>query len=184
MHLALISSFQTLLANKQMKYFRPLLLQILRLGYSLKYTTLNAAEYGVASQRKRLILVAAARGFALPSWPEPTHRDPVWEYSEDYPPPAKVFVTVRDAIQDLEWRNPRVHHRSAIKHSVYCSIPKDGDHPQPSEYALSLGHQESGLITHHITGRLAKEKWDKERSTGSYDRPLNSRCLEWTLCCG
>ncbi|EIM82518.1 uncharacterized protein STEHIDRAFT_114416 [Stereum hirsutum FP-91666 SS1] len=154
----------TLAADKHMEHYRPLLLQILRLGYSLKYTTLNAAEYGVASQRKRLSLVAAAPGFILPSWPEPTHRDPNWEYSEDFTPPAQVFVTVRDAIQDLEWRNPRVHHCSADKHSVYCNIPKDGNHPQPSEYALSLGRQNRGLITHHITGRPAKEEWKEERT--------------------
>lgn len=179
-HLTLSSSFQTLAADKHMEYYRPLLLQILRLGYSLKYTTLNAAEYGVASQRKRLILVAAAPGFILPSWPEPTHRDPNWEYSGDFTPPAQVFVTVRDAIQDLEWRNLRVHHRSADKHSVYCNIPKDGNHPQPSEYALSLGRQDRGLITHHITGRPAKEKWKEERTLGSYDRPLSSECFPYT----
>lgn len=166
-----------------MEYYRPLLLLILRLGYSLKYTTLNAAEYGVASQRKRLILVGAAPGFILPPWPEPTHRDPDWEYSEDFTPPAQVFVTVRDAIQDLEWRNPRVDHRSADKHSVYCSIPEDGDHPQPSEYALSLGRQDCGLITHHITGRPAKPNWDDERTLGSYDRPLGSKYLPYTPRC-
>ncbi len=44
-------------------------------GYNVerKYRVLNAADYGVPQDRRRLFLFGARRGFALPRYPEKTH---------------------------------------------------------------------------------------------------------------
>lgn len=51
----------------------------------LPYRVLNAADYGVPQNRRRLFLVGAKQGYPLP----------------DYPLPLAHRVTVRDAIRDL-----------------------------------------------------------------------------------
>lgn len=49
-----------------------------RKGYSVEhnYQVLNAADYGVPQDRRRLFLYGARRGYALPKYPEPTHFRP------------------------------------------------------------------------------------------------------------
>jgi DNA (cytosine-5)-methyltransferase 1 len=42
------------------------------LGYTTRAEVVNCADYGVPQRRKRAIVAAATRGFALP-WPQPTH---------------------------------------------------------------------------------------------------------------
>lgn len=67
-------------------------------GYSLKYGRLDVSHFGVATARKRLILIVAAPGLELPEWLHPTH-------GGDLNP----VVTLRDAIGDLEWENNRLY---------------------------------------------------------------------------
>jgi DNA (cytosine-5)-methyltransferase 1 len=47
-------------------------------GYSVEknYQVLNAADYGVPQDRRRLFLYGARRGYPLPKYPEPTHYIP------------------------------------------------------------------------------------------------------------
>lgn len=45
------------------------------LGYSLQYKTLDAADFGAPTHRKRLFLIARRDGKPI-VWPEPTHADP------------------------------------------------------------------------------------------------------------
>lgn len=45
------------------------------LGYEVKHKTFDAAEYGAATHRKRLFLVARCDGKPI-EWPEPSHGDP------------------------------------------------------------------------------------------------------------
>ncbi len=57
-------------------------------GYEvvLPYHVLNAADYGVPQDRRRLFLVAARRGLALPEYPEHSpYRSTVWEAIGDLP---------------------------------------------------------------------------------------------------
>ncbi|TFY74303.1 hypothetical protein EWM64_g9709, partial [Hericium alpestre] len=93
-----------LLSDQYRKDFQSMELAILSRQYSLAYKYLNPAEYGIATDCGRCMLLAARSGLRLPAWPTQTHGDLGLEYAG---PGLQPFVTVRDAIRDLEWRNPR-----------------------------------------------------------------------------
>lgn len=56
-------------------------------GYVVEtdYKVLNAADYGVPQDRRRLILMGARKGLALPTYPEPVGRTTVGEAISDIP---------------------------------------------------------------------------------------------------
>ncbi len=98
-------------------------------GYSVEqnYQVLNAADYGVPQDRRRLFLYGARRGYALPKYPEPSH------YRKNGKPnPAKLkeTPTVIDAIGDL----PEAEDFEVLleRDWVYADFSK------PSEYARRL----------------------------------------------
>ncbi|EIM82520.1 S-adenosyl-L-methionine-dependent methyltransferase [Stereum hirsutum FP-91666 SS1] len=143
-------------------------------GDSVKYMTLNAAKFGVGSERPRFALYVVRRGLPLPASPIPTHYSPRRERENEEVKGLLPFVTVRDAIGDLQWRNPRVKIQRTDQLGIHCDVPKDGGQPQPTDYALSLGAQTSGSVTHHRTGKPANPTWDRKRAIGSYDEPLGT----------
>jgi DNA (cytosine-5)-methyltransferase 1 len=71
-----------------------------RKGYSVEedYQVLNAADYGVPQDRRRLFLFGARRGFALPHYPKPSHFRP---NGKPIPTKMKETPTVIQAIGDL-----------------------------------------------------------------------------------
>jgi DNA (cytosine-5)-methyltransferase 1 len=64
-------------------------------GYKVKYQVLNAADYGVAQQRKRIFIVGIRNDLGVEyNFPEPTHGEGR----------AQPYTTIRQAIGDLpEW---------------------------------------------------------------------------------
>jgi DNA (cytosine-5)-methyltransferase 1 len=69
-------------------------------GYSVEehYRVLNAADYGVPQDRRRLFLYGARRGYSLPQYPEPTH---FRVNGTQLPFDMKETPTVLEAIGDL-----------------------------------------------------------------------------------
>jgi len=98
-------------------------------GYSVEenYQVLNAADYGVPQDRRRLFLYGARRGYALPNYPAASHFRP-----NGKPSPAKMkeTPTVIQAIGDL----PEVEDFDVLleRDSVYTQFGK------PSPYARPL----------------------------------------------
>jgi site-specific DNA-cytosine methylase len=95
---------------------------ILLEGYSVKFKVLRCEEYGVASIRKRLILLAAEPGRSLPEWPAPTH-------NSDMVP----FVTLGQAIERFPLNSLTCrlgkhgvlpHHGDVENHCTGCSEAK------------------------------------------------------------
>ena len=74
-------------------------------GYSVRWKTINCVAYGVPQSRKRLVIIAAGPGEALPSFPDPTH------YATD--PGLKPLATINDAIINI----PRtaMDHNTAVR---------------------------------------------------------------------
>lgn len=73
---------------------------IARAGFQLHYRVLDAADFGVAQRRRRLVIIGAAAGVELPRFPEPTHVDADRRSltTEDLP----EHVTAREALSGLE----------------------------------------------------------------------------------
>jgi DNA (cytosine-5)-methyltransferase 1 len=145
---ALVSHFVRIVSELQPKYFvfenvkgltvgghkrflTELMDEIERSGYDVvrDYRVLNAAEYGVPQDRRRLFLMGARRGQSLPRYPEPTTRPPRRERNVDTRalPPTP---TVRDAIGDL----PRIQRRKELLRVDTLR----GELGNPSTYATFL----------------------------------------------
>lgn len=156
------------------------------LGYTCRYTILNASHYGVPQMRQRFFLIAVLENLGIvPDFPEPTHYmelPPGYEGArqvalksidlfnvdevryidpqdpEDYLPPA---ITAEEALRDLP---PITSHldgkmkRGAkdFKHAVTYR-----DDLEPSEYALIMrewpGFESKGAIPDHVTRYLPRD---------------------------
>ncbi|KAJ5757336.1 uncharacterized protein N7511_006030 [Penicillium nucicola] len=53
--------------------FHRVLLDMVEIGYSLRWAVLRCDDYGVPQERKRLVVIAAGPGEILPHFPQPTH---------------------------------------------------------------------------------------------------------------
>jgi DNA (cytosine-5)-methyltransferase 1 len=125
---ALVSHFVRIVSELRPKYFvfenvkgltigahRRFLTELMnemeRIGYDVArdYKVLNAAEYGVPQDRRRLFLLGARRGFRLPQYPEPMTRPP---RPDSKRPLLKLppTPTVAHAIGDL----PRIARRKDV----------------------------------------------------------------------
>lgn len=89
------------LKSKKGELFRAFLNGITALGYKLDYRVLCAADYGDATTRERLF-VMARRGRRKIEWPDPTHVPPGWKhdlFSSNKP-------TWRAAREIIDWSLP------------------------------------------------------------------------------
>lgn len=129
---------------------RKLEYEVLRLGYSLTYKILDASHYGVASSRKRLIVIAAATGRSLPAWPLPTH-------GGENQPPVK---TLGNAIHNLQWDNS-----TCIKPSKRKTAARV-DHPE--DILQKVGNHCTGCSSRNVTN------WNETATIPSWDEPIPS----------
>ena len=67
----LLENVAGLTSSKNLPYFRSRILQLMELGYEVEYNVLNAAEYGVAQERMRVIVIGKRGG--TPAFPKATH---------------------------------------------------------------------------------------------------------------
>jgi DNA (cytosine-5)-methyltransferase 1 len=72
--------------------FRRWVRKLKRLGYAVQWKTLNAADYGAPTHRKRLFLIARRDGVPI-AWPKPTHG------------PGREFP-YRTAAECIDWSLP------------------------------------------------------------------------------
>jgi DNA (cytosine-5)-methyltransferase 1 len=61
------------LMKKHRKYLRQIVLELLEIGYQVRYCIMNASEYGDPQYRNRLFLFVARNDIPLPNVPSPTH---------------------------------------------------------------------------------------------------------------
>lgn len=61
--------------NRKGETFRSFVNALRRQGYQVEWKELRGCDYGAATYRKRLFLIARCDGAAI-KWPEPTHTDP------------------------------------------------------------------------------------------------------------
>lgn len=75
----------------------------------LPYRVLNAADYGVPQDRRRLFLVGARRGLRLPIYPEPVKGVTVAEALADIPDAEQFPELVWTDSVDAEFRSPSAY---------------------------------------------------------------------------
>lgn len=134
---------------RHLHYLRREIVALLHLGYQVRWSSLNASDYGVPQHRSRLILVAAKNGLTLPSLPSPTHGVKKDAGAQDKK--LKLHLTVHDAIGDLIMLdNPR--------------IDNDGMNPKfcPDEFDLAPYVQ-----------RLRQVEYIGPSTTGACHAPFN-----------
>jgi site-specific DNA-cytosine methylase len=81
-----------LIRRSKRKYLAGILNGLLDLGYSIQMKILNASDYAVPQNRKRLFIVASAEDNLLPFWPSTSSNEK---------------ISVFDAIADLRYRTDR-----------------------------------------------------------------------------
>lgn len=77
-----------------------------KLGYTLTYKVVNAADYGVPQTRERFICVGVRNPLAKFAYPEPTHYDPSNKSAMETRRPRSPWVTCGDVLSDLDFDLP------------------------------------------------------------------------------
>lgn len=75
-------------------FFRSIVHQLTRAGYSASWQVLNLAEYGLAQARRRLIIMSVCPGQKMPMWPARTH-------GQNYSLRLQPFMTTNQAIANI-----------------------------------------------------------------------------------
>jgi DNA (cytosine-5)-methyltransferase 1 len=113
-------------------------------GYDVvtDYQVLNAADYGVPQDRRRLILMGARKGLAMPTYPAPVSRTTVGEAISDIPE-AEQFPE----LWERDWT--KVKYGKPSKYAAYLRGKKDDptDFGYRREFDSSL--LTSSLLTEH-----------------------------------
>ena len=137
---------------------------LVALGYQARKMLLTAYEYGSPTLRKRLFIVAAAPGVALPNVPEATHG-----VDTDLQP----IMTVSDVLQDLK----PIHNDTVINIQDPSHIPMHRLKPQ-IEWRVSLRNivkripkmAGQGLYQAHASGLLSRDQNEWYYSQSSDER--------------
>ncbi len=111
-----------------------------KLGYSISYALLNAANYGVPEKRERVIMIGHL-GHRVPI-PSPTH-------SENASFGTQKWVTLREAIGDLEKRDDMHFIPLRPKSVEYMKMLHEGQNwrdlpPELAEKAMGKAYKLSG----------------------------------------
>jgi DNA (cytosine-5)-methyltransferase 1 len=125
--------------GKHRRFLEEIIREFQKGGYRVveDYRVLNAAEYGVPQDRKRLFLLGARNGFPLPTYPDATH-SPCDGNASLF---AEHTPSVWDALQDLpeaddyEELLKRDWVRADFKKSTDYAAPLRGDADDPEDYS-------------------------------------------------
>ncbi|KAK8078639.1 hypothetical protein PG996_004809 [Apiospora saccharicola] len=143
-------------------YFNALLLGFTQHGYSVRWRILRLENWGLPSPRKRLIMLGACSGEALPDYPPPTHaQDPV-------PGVTKPYRTVYQSLRGLPPPNLSIDiidldsDENAISTSTIWSDPLHRFHKTRDDVPWD---PDAGLLLRAITcnGGYGNHHWSGER---------------------
>ena len=119
-----------------------------KLGYNVKHSVLNAADFGVPQRRRRAFFLAAADGATL-DFPFPTHRQRPTRNVTSELFERDEHISVWDAIGDL----PSIEHGSGEEPCDYRSTPI-------SEFQRRIRNA-SGSVMNHVARKLEKTQFER-----------------------
>jgi DNA (cytosine-5)-methyltransferase 1 len=131
--------------GKHAQFLDELIAEMVKAGYQmlLPYRVLNAADYGVPQDRRRLFLVGARRDVALPAYPTPVEQSvTVWDAIGDLPN-ADDFdeLSAGDSVR-AKWKTKAAYARRMRGLDV---DPEDYSYPRE----FDLGELTSSFRTEH-----------------------------------
>ncbi|KAJ9635371.1 hypothetical protein H2199_008374 [Coniosporium tulheliwenetii] len=122
------------LFHRHHRYFSALLRQILDAGYSLHWKIVKFVDYGLAQDRKRLVIMASAPAIPTPEFPEPTHG-----------PGLRPYATIYDALH-----RPDIP-ATATHHDPNAMPRKNGDYTDPHSSRVKTLTTTGGVLHHSGT---------------------------------
>jgi len=123
--------------GKHRQFLREIIEALQKGGYDVvsEYKVLNAADYGVPQDRRRLFLMGARVGFPLPSYPQPAQRTTVGQAIGDIPD-AENYA----ALWERDWT--KVKYGKASTYAAYLRGTKD----DPTDFGYRR-HFDASLLT-------------------------------------
>ena len=118
-------------------------------GYNVQYKVLNAAQYGVAQERKRIFIVGIRNDFGL------TYKFPDITHGVGLP---DAYLTIKDAIDDLPlW--PEGEYYNYDFHWYYMSRDRRRDWSEPSKTIVSNPRHMPLHPVSPVMTKLGDDKW-------------------------
>ncbi|XP_059051401.1 DNA (cytosine-5)-methyltransferase PliMCI-like [Achroia grisella] len=155
----ILENVRNFVAFKKGMVLKLTLRALLDMGYQCTFGILQAGNYGVPQTRRRLIILAAAPGYKLPSYPEPTHVFSRRACSLTTTIDGKRFVT------NIQWDDsaPR---RTCTIHDAMSDLPRIcngankididyGSMPESHFQRLIRSKDESAKLRDHICKNMA-----------------------------
>ncbi|KAG0651525.1 Modification methylase [Hyphodiscus hymeniophilus] len=129
-----------IVAARFRKYFNSLIQMFTALGFSLRWSVVNLAQWGLPQRRHRLIIIAACPGEFLPVMPSPTHSDS----SSD--PNILPFSTVNQTLSRVP--------KDALNHDLNAVVFPGNKYQAPwnGDTILPRAMTTSGGQNYHPTG--------------------------------
>lgn len=97
-----------ILQERHQHYFRGFINDFTQYGYSVRWKVVRLCTWGLAQDRKRLIMIAAAPGEKLPPFPTPTHSETGHRHS------LRPFTTIRKALSGVR-RGDNLHNLDTVR---------------------------------------------------------------------
>jgi DNA (cytosine-5)-methyltransferase 1 len=157
------------------------------LGYSVDWQVLNAADYGDATSRKRLFVMATREG--TPSYPEPTHSEHEAGDTREWRSAAEI-IDWSDTGGSIWTRDPDDGRKQPLKNSTMQRIAEDirrhcGDRLQPfADILEEIGREDIKHLRKHPVpaeyASVAADVLDEPflvAHNGSPDTPIEGSCL-------
>lgn len=153
-----------LVRRSKRKYLAGIINGLLDLQYSVQMKVLDASDYGVPQNRRRLFIIATAFDSLLPGWPSPCSD-----------PKTSVF----DAIGDLHFKTER-------KDGIISTYKNDN--PEPCSYAgkmrKKLAHRDASVLYNHRPDKRSAPppgrrilSWDGQTPTIMATKSSRFACL-------
>jgi DNA (cytosine-5)-methyltransferase 1 len=137
--------------GQHVQFLEELIAALGQAGYEvlMPYKVLNAADYGVPQDRRRLFLIGTRQGLKLPNYPEPRqHRVTVWDAIGDLPDAEQFEALWHQDFVPTRWKTT----------SPYARALRGLD-PDPHDYSY-----QREFVTNLLTCSLRTEHTQSSRS--------------------